>query len=94
MFADRSDIEFIQRGLSGDFEIKNLDTEDPFEALATVGSFFGEGDNIFDSGDNKKDEDEDEKPSNYFNLFDDEDEDDYASDTGRSIIDGYTDFFK
>ena len=92
--ADRSDIEFIQRGLSGDFEIKNLDTEDPFEALATVGSFFGEGDNIFDSGDNKKDEDEDEKPSNYFNLFDDEDEDDYASDTGRSIIDGYTDFFK
>ena len=92
--ADRSDIEFIQRGLSGDFDLKDLNTEDPFEALATVGSFFGEGGNIFDSGDNTGDEGEQEKPSNYFNLFEDEDEDDYATDTGRSIIDGYTDFFK
>ncbi len=92
--ADRADIEFIQRGLSNDFDLKELGTEDPFEALATVGSFFGEGGNIFDSGDNARDEDQEEKPSNYFNLFDDEDEDDYATDTGRSIIDGYTDFFK
>ncbi len=94
--ADRSDIEFIQRGLSGDFDLKDLNNEDPFEALANVSSFFGDGGNIFDNGDNTRDEGEEKKPSNYFNLFDDDDddEDDYATDTGRSIIDGYTDFFK
>ncbi len=59
-----------------------------------MSSFFGYGGNIFDNGDNTRDEGEEKKPSNYFNLFDDDDEDDYATDTGRSIIDGYTDFFK
>ncbi len=92
--ADRADIEFLQRGISGDFDFKDFNTEDPFEALSEVGGLLGEGGNIF--GDEKQDDDDEqqEKPSSYFNLFDDEDEDDYASDTGRSIIDGYTDFFK
>ena len=92
--AERADIEFLQRGISGDFDFKDFNTEDPFEALSSVGNLLGDGDNIFDSDDKQKEDEKDEKPSNYFNLFDDEDEDDYATDTGRSIIDGYTDFFK
>jgi hypothetical protein len=92
--ADRSDIEFLQRGISGDFDFKDFNTEDPFEALSSVGSLLGDGGNLFDSDDRKEDADKDEKPSNYFNLFDDENEDDYATDTGRSIINEYTDFFK
>ena len=91
--ADRSDIAFIQRGLSGDFDLKDINSEDPFETLATMGEFLGDsGGNIFgaESDENKE---EDSEESNYFSLFDD-DEDDYASETGRSIIDGYTDFFK
>jgi len=94
--ADRADIEFLQRGISGDFDFKDLNTEDPFEALSSVGKLLGDGGNIFDTDNKQKDDEKDEKPSNYFNLFDDEDEDkdDYATDTGRSIIDGYTDFFK
>lgn len=90
--ADRADIEFLQRGISGDFDFKDFDNEDPFEALSSVGGLLGDGGNIFgtDDGDKK----EGDRPSDYFNLFDDENEDDYASETGRSIIDGYTDFFK
>ena len=89
--ADRADIEFLQRGISGDFDFKDFDNEDPFEALSSVGGLLGDGGNIFGTDD--EDKKEDDRPSNYFNLFDDEDEDDYATDTGRSIIDGYTDFF-
>jgi len=90
--ADRADIEFLQRGITGDFNFKDFDSQDPFEALSNVGGLLGEGGNIF--GTDSEEKKEDDKPSDYFNLFDDEDEDDYATDTGRSIIDGYTDFFK
>ena len=93
--ADRADLEFLQRGLSGDFELKDINTEDPFEALASVSSFLGGGGNIFDTDTNKEKENENEPETSYFNFFGDDDEDeDYASDTGRSIIEGYTDFFK
>jgi len=91
--ADRSDIEFLQRGISGNFDFKEFTSEDPFEALSEVGGLFGEGDNIFGT-DKKADDEDSESPSNYFNLFEDENEDDYASAAGRSIIDGYKDFFK
>ena len=91
--ADRSDIEFLQRGISGDFDFKEFTSEDPFEALSEVGGLFGEGDNIFGS-DERVDDKDSESQSNYFNLFEDENEDDYASDAGRSIIDSYKDFFK
>lgn len=91
--ADRSDIEFLQRGISGNFDFKEFTSEDPFEALSEVGGLFGEGDNIFGT-DKKADDKDSESPSNYFNLFEDETEDDYASAAGRSIIDGYKDFFK
>jgi hypothetical protein len=92
--ADRSDIEFLQRGISGDFDFKEFTSEDPFEALSEVGGLFGEDNNIFGS-DQRTDDDSSESSSNYFNLFEDENEDeDYASDAGRSIIDGYKDFFK
>jgi len=91
--ADRSDLDFIQKGLSGDFELKDINTEDPFEALASVGSFLGEGGNIFGTDSDNEDEDENRTEDSYFNFFDDDDED-YASETGRSIIDSYSDFFK
>ena len=91
--ADRSDIEFLQRGISNNFDFKDFTSEDPFEALAEVGGLFGEDDNIFGT-DKKADDEDSERPSNYFNLFEDENEDDYASAAGRSIIDGYKDFFK
>jgi hypothetical protein len=93
--ADRADLEFLQRGLSGDFELKDINTEDPFETLASVSSFLGGGGNIFDTDTDKEKENENEPETSYFNFFGDDDEDeDYASDTGRSIIEGYTDFFK
>jgi phage gp36-like protein len=91
--ADRADLDFIQRGLSGDFELKDINTEDPFEALASVGSFLGDGGNIFGTDSDNENQDKNDTEDSYFNFFDDED-DDYASDTGRSIINGYTDFFK
>lgn len=91
--ADRADLEFLQRGLSGDFELKDINTEDPFEALASVGNFLGEGGNIFGTDSDNEDKDNNNTEDSYFNFFDDEDED-YASETGRSIIDGYSDFFK
>ena len=91
--ADRADISFIQRGLSGDFDLKDISSEDPFETLANVGSFLGdEGGNIF--GETEKTKEDKDEESNYFSLFDDDEDEDYASETGRSIIDGYTDFFK
>ena len=90
--ADRSDIAFLQRGLSGNFDLVDIGSEDPFETLSNVGNLFGDsGGNLFDDEDTNKEE---EKESSYFSLFDDEDDEDYASETGRSIIDGYSDFFK
>lgn len=91
--ADRSDISFIQRGLSGDFDLKDFSTDDPFETLANMGDLLGDsGGNIFGTESDENNE-EDSEESSYFTLFDEE-EDDYASETGRSIIDGYSSFFK
>ncbi len=91
--ADRSDIAFLQRGLSGNFDLADIGSEDPFETLSNVGNLFGDsGGNLF--GDDEDTDKEEEKESNYFSLFDDEDDEDYASETGRSIIDGYSDFFE
>lgn len=92
--ADRSDIAFLQRGLSGNFDLADIGSEDPFETLSNVGNLFGDsGGNIF-GDDEDTNKEEEEKESSYFSLFDDEDDEDYASETGRSIIDGYSDFFK
>jgi len=91
--ADRSDIAFLQRGLSGNFDLADIGSGDPFETLSNVGNLFGDsGGNLF--GDDEDTNKEEEKESSYFSLFDDEDDEDYASETGRSIIDGYSDFFK
>ena len=92
--TNRSDIEFLQRGLTGDFEFKDFTSEDPFEALASIGGLTGDSGNIF-GNENEANDEKVEKPSDYFSLFeDDDDEEDYASGTGRSIINEYTNFFK
>jgi hypothetical protein len=92
--ADRSDIAFLQRGLSGNFNLADIGSGDPFETLSNVDNLFGDsGGNLF-GDDEDTNKEEKEKESSYFSLFDDEDDEDYASETGRSIIDGYSDFFK
>ena len=88
--ADRGDLELIEKGLSNDFELSTI-SDDPFEALASVGSMFGDEDDIF-STNSDKDNDQEES-SDYFNLFPEEKED-YYSDAGRDYISEYTAFFK
>jgi len=88
--ADRGDLELIEKGLSNDFELSTI-SDDPFEALASVGSMFGEEDDIFSTSSDKADDQE--ESSDYFNLFPEEKED-YYSDAGRDYISEYTAFFK
>jgi len=87
--ADRGDIEFITQGMAGGggFSLESI-SDDPFTALSQVGSFFGESDDVFNTGGYKS---EDKEDSNYFTLFD-EPEDSY-SDAGRDYIKEYTSFF-
>ena len=88
--ADRGDLDLIEKGLSNDFELSTIG-DDPFEALASIGSMFGEQKDIFNTN---ADEDTDqEDSSDYFNLFPEEKED-YYSDAGNDYISEYTAFFK
>ena len=88
--ADRGDLELLEKGLRNDFELSTI-SDDPFAALATVGSMFGDEDDIFSTSSDK--DDDQEESSNYFNLFPEEKED-YYSDAGRDYISEYTAFFK
>ncbi|MAN64585.1 MAG: hypothetical protein CMI60_21860 [Parvibaculum sp.] len=88
--ADRGDLELLEKGLSNDFELSTI-SDDPFAALATVGSMFGDQEDVFNtSSDNDTDQ---EESSDYFNLFPEEKED-YYSDAGKDYISEYTAFFK
>ncbi len=88
--ADRGDLDLIEKGLSNDFELSTI-SDDPFEALASVGSMFGDEDDIFSTSSDK--DNDQEESSDYFNLFPEEKED-YYSDAGRDNISEYTAFFK
>ena len=88
--ADRGDLELLEKGLSNDFELSTI-SDDPFAALATVGSMFGDEDDLFSTSSDK--DDDQEESSDYFNLFPEEKED-YYSDAGRDYISEYTAFFK
>ena len=89
--ADRGDIQLITQGMSG-LTLNIGDMSDPFEALGSLSSFLGDGDGTDIFGMETKEEKKEE--SNYFDLFADEKEEDYASPTGRGFIDDFTSFFK
>ena len=90
MFPDASneelaDLNFVGTALQGGMSLSNI-SEDPFVAMSQFESFLGgtEGDLY---GIQDDDEGTDDNTS-YFNLF--PGEKDYASDTGRGIIDSWT----
>ena len=92
--VDRGDLGFLTKAMKGDLKLKDVGS-DPFEALSDLSGFLGDGDeDIF--GGKTRDSDDSSRESSYFDLFADEKEDnnDYATKTGRSIIDDYTSFFK
>ena len=73
--ADRSDIDFLNRYMQGDLKLKEID-DDPFAALAQVGSFFGGGEDedIFgQKKDEDEDDDDDDDERSYFTLFEEDD---------------------
>ena len=81
---DLADLNFVGKALQGDMSLTNL-SSDPFTAMSQFEGFMGgtdadlygtESDNEFES------------ESNYFDIF--PDEKDYASSTGRGIIDSWT----
>ncbi len=88
--ADRGDLELLEKGLNNSFELSTI-SDDPFTALSTVGSMFGDEDDIFNTSSDK--DNDQEESSDYFNLFPEEKED-YYSDAGRDYISEYTAFFK
>ena len=80
-----ADLNFVGRALEGDMKLTNIDS-DPFVAMAQFEGFMGgtEGDLY-----GIKDEDEEAvDKTSYFSLFPEEEK--YASDTGREIIDSWT----
>lgn len=93
--ADRGDIEMITQALPGGtgFNLSEI-SSDPFAAMSQIGAFMGSTDSdIFGSGDQNRDSDED-PAENYFSLFGDDEKDSYYSDAGRDYISEYTTFFK
>jgi hypothetical protein len=93
--ADRGDIEMITQALPGGtgFNLSEI-SSDPFAAMSQIGAFMGSTDSdIFGSGDQDRDSDED-PAENYFSLFGDDEKDSYYSDAGRDYISEYTTFFK
>ena len=82
---DMADLDFLGRALKGDLELTSI-SDDPFAAMAQFEGFLGgtEGDLY-----GIEDEDADEVDNtSYFDLF--PEEEDYASNTGRGIIDSWT----
>ena len=91
---DRTDLDMITQGLEG-LTFKGADMSDPFTALGFIQSSMGDKDSdLFGTPKEDQDKDKDNEPG-YFDLFADEkDDDDYASDTGRDMINDFTSFFK
>ena len=91
---DRGELMSLGKAATGDSELKSFTSSDPFENLGTIGSFFSDDGGLFGS-DGESSSSSDDGKDNYFSLFgDEEDDSDYATDTGRSIINDYTSFFK
>jgi len=82
---DLADLNFVGRALQGGLSLNSL-SDDPFQAMAQFESFLGgsEGDIYGIEDEDAGDVDN----TSYFDLF--PDEKDYASETGRGIIDSWT----
>jgi hypothetical protein len=92
--ADKEDMSVMTQLLTGkglEFDFGKL-TSDPFESLGTVEKLMG---SLEDEQDQETTSDTDEEEERYFSLGlkDDEDED-YMSSTGKSILGGFTSFLK
>jgi len=85
---DLADLNFVGRALQGGFSGTDIDMSDPFMAMSQFDSLLGSSDSDL-YGINTEDDDYDEDlDSDYFDIF--PDERDYASSTGRGIIDSWT----
>ena len=82
---DLADLNFVGKALKGDLSLNEM-SEDPFMALSQFESFLGNTGNDLYSIENENKENE--KDTSYFDLF--PNEKDYASSTGRGIIDSWT----
>ena len=80
-----ADLNFVGTALQGGMSLTDV-SSDPFTAMSQFESFLGgtEGD-LYGTGDDDSDSD---SGSSYFDLF--PEEEDYASSTGRGIIDSWT----
>ena len=81
---DLADLNFLGTALQGNMSLKNL-SSDPFTAMSQFEGFMGGTDKDLYGTESDSDF---ETESNYFDLF--PDEKDYASSTGRGIIDSWT----
>jgi len=93
--VDRSELISLGKAAQGDLKFKDVVSDDPFESLANIGGMLGDGGGGLFGSDEGSSSSSDDGEDNYFSLFgDEEDDSDYATDTGRSIINDYTSFFK
>ena len=91
--VNRGDMDLITAGLGGaeNFQLSDI-SDDPFQALATVGSYFDDGGGgMFGDSPSVSSSSDDDDSYDYFNLFNDSD--DYKSDAGRDYISEYATFF-
>ena len=79
-----ADLNFVGQALQGGMSLTDI-SSDPFTAMSQFESFLGGSDKDLYGVDSDRDF---ESESNYFDLF--PDEEDYATDTGRGIIDSWT----
>jgi len=81
-----ADLNFVGRALQGGMSLKNF-SDDPFMAMSQFEEFLGgSGGDMYSLGDD--DDSSDNDNTSYFDLF--PEEKDYASSTGRGIIDSWT----
>ena len=93
--VDRSELISLGKAAQGGLKLKDVVSDDPFESLANIGGMLGDGGGGLFGSDEGSSSSKDDDGDNYFSLFgDEEDDSDYATDTGRSIINDYTSFFK
>jgi len=86
--VDRSEqILLTKAGSDKGLEMYNLDLSDPFASLGTIEGFFEEDTTLQDKSD-KSDE------SSFFSLGLSDDDDDYKSKTGETILGEFTSMFK
>ena len=79
-----ADLNFVGQALQGGMSLTDI-SSDPFTAMSQFEGFLGGSDRDLYGVDSDRDF---ESESNYFDLF--PDEEDYASNTGRGIIDSWT----